>query len=125
MGLAAAEEDPAEMGHGAERGGVFCVSLYFLMMIELCITICSDILARVLYDALIVWQTFFGLQKKKQCYYGAPSPGYEEYFTHFTHLTTKQLSVMMRAGAQCRCDVNSRSNMSQGFCQQIFEKIQF
>ena len=56
MGLAAAEEDPAEMGHGAERGGVFCVSLYFLMMIELCITICSDILARVLYDALIVWR---------------------------------------------------------------------
>ena len=48
MGLAAAEEDPAEMGHGAERGGVFCVSLYFLMMIELCITICFDILARVL-----------------------------------------------------------------------------
>ena len=39
MGLAAAEEDPAEMGHGAERGGVFCVSLYFLMMIELCIAI--------------------------------------------------------------------------------------
>ena len=27
------------MGHGAEGGGVFCVSLYFLMMIELCIAI--------------------------------------------------------------------------------------
>ena len=37
--MVAAEEDPAEMGHGAEGGGVFCVSLYFLMMIELCIAI--------------------------------------------------------------------------------------